>query len=131
MADTLPNAGLASTYSDYFENKQVADSTSRHPDYYTHKGFTAALLGSHRGAVPFGTKLRLTYRGRNVVVVVNDVGRGKSGEDRVLDLSRAAMACLTGRKVDEITDANASVITLDGIVRVDGSVPVGCVGAGP
>lgn len=78
MAENLPSAGLASTYSDYFVGKEVADSTARHPDYYSHKGVTAALLGKYRGALPFGTKLRLFYRGRSVVVVVNDVGKGKT-----------------------------------------------------
>ena len=129
MAETLPSAGLASTYSDFFDNKQVADSTPRHPDYYTHNGYTAALLGSHRGAVPFGTRLRLTYQGRSVVVIVNDIGRGKTGEDRILDLSRAAMAYLIGRKTSQITDTNASVITLDSIVQVDRSTPVGPFGS--
>lgn len=91
MTEPLPVAGLASTYSDRFQGREVADSTRRHPDIYTHQGYTAALLGPYKGAVAFGTKLRLTYGRRTVVVRVNDIGTGRPGENRVLDLSRAAM----------------------------------------
>jgi rare lipoprotein A len=38
--------------------------------------------------LPFGTRLRVTYRGRSVVVTVND--RGPFIKGRVLDLSTAA-----------------------------------------
>ena len=41
------------------------------------KGCSAALLGRHHGAVPFGTKRLLGYHGRTVVVVVDDIGAGK------------------------------------------------------
>ena len=55
--------------------------------------------------MPFGTKLRLTYQGRTVVVRVNDIGTGSRNEDRVLDLSRAAMAWLIGEKISGIAGA--------------------------
>ena len=129
MFGTLPRYVVASTYSDWFVDREVADSTPMRVDRYTHKGFTAALLGEHRGAVHFGTKLLITYRGRSVVVIVNDVGKGKEGQDRVLDLSRTAMAYLLGRKVDQVTETNASLINLDTISVVNGVTPVGPVGA--
>ena len=59
-----------------------------------------------------GTKLLLSYHGRKVVVTVNDVGAGKEGEDRVLDLSHAAMEYLRGYPV---TDRTAGLLPLDSI----------------
>jgi rare lipoprotein A len=50
------------------------------------QGMTAA----HR-KLPFGTVLRVTYRGRSVVVRVNDRGPAK-GTGRDLDLSQGAAA---------------------------------------
>nr|WP_294548903.1 hypothetical protein [uncultured Rhodopila sp.] len=77
-----------------------------------------------------GTVLRLTYGTRQVIVKVNDRGAGKivnhvADETRVLDLSRAAMACLIGVKTEDITDDNASVITLDKIEVMPPTTPVG------
>ncbi|WP_428376091.1 hypothetical protein [Lichenicoccus sp.] len=60
---------------------------------------------------------------------MNDVGKGKEGQDRVLDLSRAAMAYLIGRKLDQVLETNASLINLDTISVVNGVTPVGPVGA--
>ncbi|MDB6036033.1 MAG: rare lipoprotein [Verrucomicrobiales bacterium] len=56
-------------------------------EHFTGRGMTAA----HR-SMPFGTKLRVTYRGRSVVVRIND--RGPYIKGRFLDLSRAAAAKL-------------------------------------
>lgn len=92
-----------------------------------HKGFTAALLGSHRGAVHFGTELLLSYLNRSIVVIVNDTGNGKKGQDRVLDLSRPAMACLVGRSPDQITDTDAGLLHIM-IEVVNPVTPVGPVG---
>ncbi len=50
---------------------------------YTGNDLTAA----HR-TLPFGTKLRVTYRGKSVVVRIND--RGPYIKGRSLDLSKAA-----------------------------------------
>jgi hypothetical protein len=48
-----------------------------------------SLTAAHR-TLPFGTKLRVTYRGKVVVVRINDRGPYIAG--RSLDLSRAAAA---------------------------------------
>lgn len=45
------------------------------------------MTAAHR-TLPFGTKLRVTYRGKSVVVRVND--RGPAIKGRSLDLSHAA-----------------------------------------
>ncbi len=47
------------------------------------------LVAAHR-TLPFGTKLRVSYRGKSVVVVVRD--RGPWIRGRQIDLSRAAAA---------------------------------------
>lgn len=46
-----------------------------------------ALTAAHK-TLPFGTKLKVTYKSRSVVVRIND--RGPFVKGRVLDLSRAA-----------------------------------------
>ena len=47
----------------------------------------SSLTAAHR-SLPFGTKLRVTYRGKSVVVRIND--RGPFVRGRQLDLSKAA-----------------------------------------
>lgn len=46
-----------------------------------------ALTAAHK-TLPFGTKVRVTYKGRSVVVRIND--RGPFIKGRHIDLSRAA-----------------------------------------
>ena len=107
-------------YDDWFDHRQVADSKRNHEDYCSLKAYSAALLGKHHGAVLFATKLLLSYQGRKVVV--NDTGRGKDGEDRVLDLSHAAMNQLVGHPV---TSSTAGLINLDSIQVLSGNAFVG------
>ncbi len=61
-----------------------------------------AMTCAHR-SLPFGTKLRVTHRGRSVVVTVND--RGPFIKGRVLDLSTGAARAigLTGVGVGHVT----------------------------
>lgn len=117
----LPLQGEASTYADIFDNRPTASGRPYH-----HNGFSAALLPrSRRNAVPWGTRLRLTYQGRSVAVEVNDWGAGNRKDDRVLDLSRAAMAFLKGVSSDSITDRTAGVIRLERIEIVPPGTPLG------
>ena len=46
-----------------------------------------ALTAAHR-TLPFGTKVRVTYKGKSVIVRIND--RGPFIKGRQIDLSRAA-----------------------------------------
>ncbi|MBV8874179.1 MAG: hypothetical protein JO014_15835 [Metakosakonia sp.] len=113
----LPVSGVASTYSDFFINKMTASG-----DLYTHTAYTAALLPRERWHdVPLGTKLKLTYQGRSVIVKVNDRGAGDGSMARVLDLSRAAFAYLSDRPINAITDKTAGLITLQSIIVVPAS----------
>jgi rare lipoprotein A len=61
-----------------------------------------SMTAAHR-SLPFGTKLRVTYRGQSVVVTIND--RGPFIKGRVLDLSKGAARSigLTGAGVGHVT----------------------------
>jgi rare lipoprotein A len=61
-----------------------------------------AMTAAHR-SLPFGTKLRVTHRGRSVIVTIND--RGPFIRGRVLDLSTGAARAigLTGAGVGRVT----------------------------
>ncbi|PZA12484.1 hypothetical protein DNX69_10955 [Rhodopseudomonas palustris] len=84
-------AGLASFYGSE-SGTRTASGQRFHPG-----GMTAA----HR-CLPFGTKLRVTYAGRSVVVTIND--RGPFIRPRVLDLSEGAARVigLTSRGVGPV-----------------------------
>jgi rare lipoprotein A (peptidoglycan hydrolase) len=71
-------SGYSSWYGADFDGKPTASG-----ELYDQYGFTCA----HR-TLPFGTWLRVTFRGRSVVVKVND--RGPYVNGRMLDLSRGA-----------------------------------------
>ena len=85
-------AGVASFYGN------EAGSRTASGQRFNENDMTAA----HR-SLPFGTKLRVTHRGRSVVVTVND--RGPFVRGRVLDLSKGAARAvgLTGSGVGHVT----------------------------
>ncbi len=118
----FPTNGEASTYSDYFVGRRTANG-----EIYSHEDYTAALLPKSRWyLLPLGTCLKLSCKGLKVVVKVNDRGAGKiingiADERRVLDLSRAAMAYLSGKSV---TDSNAGMINLDNICIMSANTPL-------
>ena len=80
-----------------------------------------------------GTRVKVTYGGRSVVVEINDKGNGKLDKKtganldpgRVLDLSHAAYGSLVNRPVGSITDRNASVLSEVQIEVVPSDTPVG------
>jgi len=61
-----------------------------------------AMTAAHK-TLPFGTKVRVTYKGKSVVVRIND--RGPYGAGRVIDLTRAAadVIGLTRAGVGQVT----------------------------
>lgn len=66
----------------YYEGTITANGERYNPD-----GLTVA----HK-TLPFGTKLRLTYHGKSIIVRVND--RGPYIRGRTIDLSRGAAKAL-------------------------------------
>lgn len=84
-------SGLHSSNTVYASYYGHGERLSRHTasgEYFNPHGLTAA----HR-TLPFGTHLRVSYRGRSVVVRVNDRGPAKS-TGRSLDLSYGAARAL-------------------------------------
>lgn len=80
-----PRAAYAGTCQTVVASWYGTESGSRtaNGERFTGRDMTAA----HK-TLPFGTKLRVTYHGKSVVVRVND--RGPYIKGRSLDLSRAA-----------------------------------------
>lgn len=77
------NATIASWYDcakpgECSKSKRTANGEKFNPN---------ALTAAHK-TLPFGTKVRITYKGRSVVVRIND--RGPFIKGRHIDLSRAA-----------------------------------------
>jgi hypothetical protein len=72
-----------------------------------------------------GTLLRLGYKGKEVVVIVNDRGAGNKQMSRVLDPSRAAYAYLSGVSLAAETDKTTGVIQLESIVTVPAGTQLG------
>lgn len=81
-ADPLTNVqeGDASYYADSLDGNKTASGQP-----YDKNAMTAA----HRD-LPFGTKVRVTYKksGKSVIVIIND--RGPYAKDRIIDVSGAA-----------------------------------------
>lgn len=74
----VAETGMASWYGPGFQGRKTASGErfNRH-----------ALTAAHR-RLPFGTRVRVSYMGRFVVVRIND--RGPFVRNRALDLSEAA-----------------------------------------
>ena len=88
IVDTVPSAKAASCAGTWqIASYYGAESGSRtaNGEHFDGTGLTAASL-----TLPFGTRLRVTFGGKAVVVRIND--RGPYVKGRALDLSRAAAA---------------------------------------
>lgn len=89
-------SGIASYY-DCLKPKQCSRSkrTASGERFDLH-----AMTAAHRG-YPFGTRLRVTYSGRSVIVRVND--RGPFVRGRTIDLSRGAARMIAMPGVARVT----------------------------
>jgi len=85
-------AGIASFYGNESGSRTASGQRFNEND----------MTAAHR-SLPFGTKLRVTHKGRSVVVTVND--RGPFIKGRVLDLSKGAARAvgLTSSGVGHVT----------------------------
>lgn len=81
LLSTVPLQAATCTRASYYGTE--SGSRTANGERFTGRDMTAA----HR-TLPFNTKLRVTYKGRSVVVRVND--RGPFIKGRGLDLSKAA-----------------------------------------
>ena len=87
----IQTTGLTSWYGPGFDRRRASSGAT-----YKQEQLTAASL-----VLPFGTLLKVSFRGRAVVVVITD--RGPYVEGRVLDLSKGAADALGLRGVKEVT----------------------------
>ena len=85
VSTSSPHSKVHASY--YGHGEKLSQHTASGERFNPH-GLTAA----HR-TLPFGTHLRVTYRGRSVVVRVNDRGPAKA-TGRSLDLSYGAARAL-------------------------------------
>ena len=81
-AQAVTRCGGASWYGPGLYGNLTANGEVLRPGAYT---------AAHR-SLPYGSRVRVTYRGRSVVVRIND--NGPFDESRDLDLSRAAFNAL-------------------------------------
>jgi rare lipoprotein A (peptidoglycan hydrolase) len=87
----IQTTGLTSWYGPGFDRRRASSGAT-----YKQEQLTAASL-----ILPFGTLLKVSFRGKAVVVVITD--RGPYVEGRVLDLSKGAADALGLRGVKEVT----------------------------
>ena len=85
---TTANASPTKVHASYYGHGEKLSQHTASGERFNPHGLTAA----HR-TLPFGTHLRVTYRGRSVVVRVNDRGTAKA-TGRSLDLSYGAARAL-------------------------------------
>jgi len=88
-------SGVASWYGNEFHGRSTASG-----EIFNENDFTCASR-----TLPFGTYLKVSYRGRHIVVRVND--RGPYVNGRILDLSKAAARALG---VSGIGNVSAEII---------------------
>lgn len=88
LAALSARAEVASFYGEEHRGKLQANGKPFNPD-----ALTCACWG-----YPFGTRLRVSYRGRQVIAVVSDRGPSRRLH-RDLDLSKAAFAQLAPLKL--------------------------------
>jgi rare lipoprotein A len=87
---TNAQAAVASWYGAEFHGRRTANGER----FDQH-----ALTAAHR-SLPYGTLVRVTYRGRSVIVRIND--RGPWTRGRTIDLSRAAAQQIGLRGVGQV-----------------------------
>lgn len=92
--------GKASYYGGIFHGRGTASG-----EIYDKNDLTAA----HR-TIPFGTRLKVSYQDKSVIVRVND--RGPYHQDRILDLSEEAFKTLSGTGAGVIS-VNFEVVSQD------------------
>jgi rare lipoprotein A len=87
MLFNSPTADAAKVTASWYDCVKPGEC-SRHKITASGEKFNPnALTAAHR-TLPFGTKVRVTYKGKSVIVRIND--RGPFIKGRSIDLSRAA-----------------------------------------
>ena len=76
-----------SAIASWYDCKKAGEC-SRHKITASGEKFNPNALTAAHKTLPFGTKVRVTYKGKSVIVRIND--RGPFIRGRTIDLSRAA-----------------------------------------
>jgi len=84
---------IASYYGEAYRNK----ATASHYKNWKYSYFNPDHLTAAHKTLPFGTKLKVSYKGKSVIVVITD--RGPFVKNRTLDLSKAAFEKLENCRV--------------------------------
>lgn len=90
-SDAMASKVVASWYGPGFHGRKTASG-----ERFNQHAMTAA----HK-TLPFGTKVRVTYKGRSVIVRIND--RGPFTRGRTIDLSKAAARAIGCKGVCTVT----------------------------
>ena len=84
---------IASYYGERYRNRPTAS----HHKNWKYSYFNPDHLTAAHKTLPFGTKLKVSYKGKSVIVVITD--RGPFVKNRTLDLSKAAFEKLENCRV--------------------------------
>ena len=87
MLFNVPTADAGKVKASWYDCAKPGEC-SRHKITASGERFNPNALTAAHKTLPFGTKVRVTYKGRSVIVRIND--RGPFIKGRSLDLSRAA-----------------------------------------
>jgi rare lipoprotein A len=87
MFISVPSANAAKMVASWYDCAKPGECSKSKITASGKKFNPNALTAAHR-SLPFGTKLKVTYKGKSVIVTIND--RGPFIKGRHLDLSRAA-----------------------------------------
>lgn len=83
----IPNADAARVVASWYDCAKPGECSKSKRTASGEKFNPHALTAAHR-TLPFGTKVKVTYKGKSVIVRIND--RGPFIKGRSIDLSRAA-----------------------------------------
>ena len=84
---------IASYYGERYRNKPTAS----HYKNWQYSYFNPDHLTAAHKTLPFGTKIKVSYKGKSVICVITD--RGPFVRGRTLDLSKAAFKKLENTRV--------------------------------
>ncbi len=89
---TRPYAEQPTVIASYYGEKYRNRPTASHHKNWKYSYFNPDELTAAHKTLPFGTKLKVSYKSKSVIVVISD--RGPFVKGRTLDLSKAAFAKL-------------------------------------
>ena len=96
----IPNADAARVVASWYDCAKPGECSKSKRTANGEKFNPNAFTAAHR-TLPFGTKVKVTYKGKSVIVRIND--RGPFIKGRSIDLSRAAARAIGCKGVCVVT----------------------------